>query len=294
VRRIVLALAVIALTSAACAAGAAASRSASSTAVPGSPTAALTEAVASPAGSLAHSPADAPSPDPSLVVSPGPAFDCGRIARDVCERAVAIARAAHEADVSGATTIVVDDDCTSLPKGCAHRQPFDVVVAFIAGHDTTGWYAFEVTGPEPSRPTEAGSLNLGVPDKIMQRLATLTPSVPVDLGPPDPVVDTWPVGPELSCDEAHRCTELTRVGLAGLDARDPGHAPVASTNLHGEGTLVDPQGGRIILNRSGGPFGVLVVVLRDGTTHAIGVGYPGISQTATAIPWEVTLPSGGG
>jgi hypothetical protein len=48
------------------------------------------------------------------------------------------------------------------------------------------------------------------------------------------------------------------------------------------------------VTRTGGPFRVLVVVLADGTTHAIGVGYPGISQTAIAIEWEVPVSSGGG
>jgi hypothetical protein len=213
---------------------------------------------------------------------------------DVCERAVAIARAAHEADVRGATRIVVDDDCASLPKGCGDRQPFDAMVAFITGHDTKGWYAYEVTGPDASNPTAAGSLNLGVPETIAQRLATPAPSVPTDSSPPDPVVDTWPIGPELHCEEANRCAELTSVGLDGLAARDPGHAPVVSTSLHTEGALVDAQGRRVMNMRSGGPFGVLVVVLGDGTTHAIGVGYPGISQTAMAFPWENSIPIGGG
>ncbi len=40
--------------------------------------------------------------------------------------------------------------------------------------------------------------------------------------------------------------------------------------------------------------GRLVVVLADGTTHAIGVDCPGISQTAIAFPWEATIPMGGG
>ena len=249
-------------------------------------------AQAAPAGAPATAtgvPAAPPGVSPSPPALPGPTLDCGRITMDVCERAVAIAQAAHEADVRGATTIVVDDDCASLPKGCGHTEPFDAVVAFIAGHDTTGWYAYEVTGPDASNPTAAGSLNLGVPDTIVQRLATSAPSVPVDTSPPDPVVDTWPIGPEVPCDEANHCAEMTSAGLAGFDARDPGHAPVVSASLHAEGALVDAQGRRILLTRSGGPFGVLVVVLGDGTTHAIGVGYPGISQTPMAFPWEAAL-----
>lgn len=231
-------------------------------------------------------PASPSGASPSPGASSGPTLDCGQIARDVCERAVAVARAAHEADVRDATTIVVDDDCALLPKGCGRAMPFDAIAAFITGHDTTGWYAYEVTGPDVSTPTDAGSLNLGVPDKIAQRLLSPEPSVPLDTSPPDPVVDTWPIGPELTCDEANRCAELTSVGLAGLDARDPGHPPVVSTSLHAEGALVDAQGRRILLTRSGGAPSVLVVVLGDGTTHAIGVGYPGISQTAIAFPWR--------
>jgi hypothetical protein len=256
-----------------------------------------------PAGAPATAPAGAPATDEvratsaagptaptaasaSPLASSGPTLDCGGIAPDVCEQAVAVARAAHEAEVRGATTIVVDDACASLPKGCRDPKPFDAIVAFIAGHDTTGWYAYEVTGPDASTPTEAGSLNLGVPDTIAQRFATPEPSVPTDTSPPDPMVDTWPIGPELPCDEANRCAELTSAGLAGLDARDPGHAPVVATSLHAEGTLVDAQGRHVMNDRSGGPFGVLVIVLADGATRAIGVGYPGISPSAMAFPWK--------
>jgi hypothetical protein len=111
--------------------------------------------------------------------------------------------------------------------------------------------------------------------------------------PADPVVDTWPVGRQLPCDEAHRCSELTIAGLGGLDSRDPGHPPVVSTSLHEEGRLRDAEGKPVSVGRSGGPFGVLVVILRDGSTHAIGVGYTGAGQTVVAFPWESTAPSWG-
>jgi hypothetical protein len=102
----------------------------------------------------------------------------------------------------------------------------------------------------------------------------------------DKVVDSWPIGPELQClFGANNCDELTSVGLAGLDDRDPGHAPVASTSLHELGTLWDRRGHHVIIIWSGGPPDVLVVALTDGTTHAIGVGYQGISQTPDAVPW---------
>lgn len=107
-----------------------------------------------------------------------------------------------------------------------------------------------------------------------------------------PVIDTWPVGERLDCDDARTCDELVAVGLVGLTDRDPGHAPVVSARLHHEGVVVDPSTGhRILMIRSGGCCHVLVVELADGSTRAIGVGYPGISQEAVAIPWEM-VPGG--
>lgn len=106
---------------------------------------------------------------------------------------------------------------------------------------------------------------------------------------PDPVIDTWRVGGLLECPDADRCAELVRVGLQGLDERDPGHAHVVATELHIEGALMDPStGGRILMTRSGGCCQVLLMRLADGSTRAIGVGYPGISDEAVAIPWETT------
>ena len=103
----------------------------------------------------------------------------------------------------------------------------------------------------------------------------------------DPVIDTWPVGPPLDCVEDLRCPELMRVGLAGLRQRDPGHAAVVGARLHREGTLVNPvTGDTILMIRSGGCCKVLVVELADGSTRAIGVGFPGISDKAIAVPWE--------
>ena len=109
--------------------------------------------------------------------------------------------------------------------------------------------------------------------------------------PPDAVIDTWPIGEPYDCPEGASCQELIRAGLAGLAVRDPGHAPVVTTQLHHEGTLPDPKtGSRILMTRSGACCKVLVVGLADGSTHAIGVGYPGISKEAVAIPWEMTPP----
>jgi hypothetical protein len=102
----------------------------------------------------------------------------------------------------------------------------------------------------------------------------------------DPIIDTWPVGPPYQCEDLKRCEEQIAAGLEGLAVRNPGHAPVAAARLHVEGAYVDPaSGNRILVTRSGGCCRVLVVELADGTTRAIGVGYPGISREAVAIPW---------
>ena len=102
----------------------------------------------------------------------------------------------------------------------------------------------------------------------------------------DPIIDTWPVGAPYHCDDVTRCDEQIAAGLEGLAARDPGHAPVVAARLHVEGAYVDPVSGhQILMTRSGGCCRVLVVELTDGTTRAIGVGYPGISREAVAIPW---------
>ena len=103
----------------------------------------------------------------------------------------------------------------------------------------------------------------------------------------DPVLDTWPIGGPVHCADIGRCAELVRVGLEGFDQRDPGHAKVVATELHLEGTLRDPSSGEwVLMTRSGGCCWVLVMHLDDATTRAIGVGYPGVSDEAVAIPWE--------
>lgn len=103
----------------------------------------------------------------------------------------------------------------------------------------------------------------------------------------DPVIDTWPIGEALECADARYCDELVRVGLAGLSQRNPGHARVVASRLHHEGGFIDPSTGHgILTTRSGGCCKVLVVELADGSARAIGVGYPGVSDEAVAIPWE--------
>ena len=107
-------------------------------------------------------------------------------------------------------------------------------------------------------------------------------------GSPDPIIDSWPVGEPSRCSIDARCEELVRVGLAGLDERDPGHAQVVAAELHSEGTFMDPAtGGKVLVTRSGGCCRVLVIRLANGDTKAIGVGYPGVSRDAVAVPWEI-------
>lgn len=106
----------------------------------------------------------------------------------------------------------------------------------------------------------------------------------------DPVIDTWPVGDPLECGDARYCDELIEVGLEGLDERNPRHAPVVAAGIHHEGALVASlTGRRILTTRSGDCCHVLVVELADGSTRAIGVGYPGLGGKAAAIPWETAI-----
>ena len=99
-----------------------------------------------------------------------------------------------------------------------------------------------------------------------------------------PVVDTWPIGDEaVDCSEI-RCDELVAAGLAGLAERDPGHAEVVEAKLHAGGSPTAP------VTFSGVCCWVLVVDLADGSTRAIGVGYPGISDEPAAVPWLGRAP----
>jgi hypothetical protein len=104
---------------------------------------------------------------------------------------------------------------------------------------------------------------------------------------PDPIIDSWPVGGRYECSTDRRCDELIRVGLAGIDKRDPDHAAVTAVELHSEGTFVDPVTGNKLLMSRSGSLCVLVVRLDDGGMSAIGVGYPGVSQEPMAFPWEM-------
>jgi hypothetical protein len=154
----------------------------------------------------------APSPDGSPSAAPGtiPTVDCGRIGAAPCERAIALARAGNEAEVRGATVIVVDDACAPLPVICDRLYPFDAIVVFVtAGADRTGWYSFEVTGLADSTPTTAKPLSYAIPQHIVQRVAAaLLPapsSAPIPSAFASGLFDWIPV-------------DASQLGGAGLDA----------------------------------------------------------------------------
>jgi hypothetical protein len=98
-----------------------------------------------------------------------------------------------------------------------------------------------------------------------------------------PVVDGWPIGSEFACASDLRCNALMPVATAGFDRRDPGHPQIVRASLHREGSIVDSQGNHMLMTRSGSCCSVAVFELADGSIRAIGVGYPGVSQTPVAV-----------
>jgi hypothetical protein len=111
----------------------------------------------------------APELPAMIEIAPGVMADCGRIGRVACEAAIALARAGNEADIVGTTLVVVDDVCA--PDVLCDRQfPFDVIVIFVtAGGDTTGWYAFHVTGAG-DLPTRAERWEDEIPAHVVDRI----------------------------------------------------------------------------------------------------------------------------
>jgi len=101
-----------------------------------------------------------------------------------------------------------------------------------------------------------------------------------------PVVDGWPVGDALDCTTARdRCPELLVEATAGLDRREPGHAPIVHATLHVEGVVLDENGNQILWTRSGSCCNVALFELEDGSVHTMGVGYPGIARDPVAIDY---------
>lgn len=138
---------------------------------------------ARPSASVIPSPSVAPSvataSDPAPSVEPGVLVDCGRISPEACATAIDLVRAGHQADVVGATRIVMDDTCpTRRPSAgimittiCDRLYPFDTIVVFVtAGGDTTGWYAFSVTGLEDNTPTTVKPWVGEIPTHVQEML----------------------------------------------------------------------------------------------------------------------------
>jgi hypothetical protein len=100
-----------------------------------------------------------------------------------------------------------------------------------------------------------------------------------------PVVDGWPIGDEKACaPDDGRCMALMPVAIDGFDAQNPGHPPIVRATLHVEGPLFDANGNHLLVTRSGSCCSVVLVELADGSIRAVGVGYPGVSQTPMAFP----------
>lgn len=104
-------------------------------------------------------------------------------------------------------------------------------------------------------------------------------------GPPDPIVDGWPIGAKTVCLREFRCDELLNEAIAGLARRDPGHADIVAFALHDEGSLRDADGNTILITRSGQCCRVVRFELADGSVRAIGVGFPGVSDIPRAVDY---------
>jgi hypothetical protein len=98
----------------------------------------------------------------------------------------------------------------------------------------------------------------------------------------DPVIDTWPVGGPVACEE--RCLPAIEAATVGFDEREPEHPEIAGVTLHALGREVDAAGRIKILMHSGSLW-VAVFELVDGTVRAIGVGYPGTSREPVAFAY---------
>ncbi len=99
----------------------------------------------------------------------------------------------------------------------------------------------------------------------------------------DPVVDGWPIGPEVACTADVRCPELIAIATAALDLRDRGHPAVVRAALHADGKTFDADGNRLLYTSSGRSYGVVRFDLADGSVRAIGLGAAGPDPTIRAF-----------
>ena len=154
-----------------------------------------------------------------------------------------------------------------------------VVASILVGGD-------EINIIEPGHNYGWGVATMGVQNGITKRSeqgmddpVVANGSLPVG----DPVVDSWPVGPDLDCAADGRCPALLATARIGFDLRNPGHPAVVRVVLHQEGTTVNAKGEHILVTRSGACCVVARFELADGSVAAIGVGYPGVSKIPIAI-----------
>lgn len=86
-------------------------------------------------------------------------------------------------------------------------------------------------------------------------------------GPGD--IDGWRVGRPADCGAEMRCDLFVEAGVRGFERLEPEHAPIVDARLYEQ---VAPSA------RSGGPIFVVVIRVRDGSVHAVGVGNLGIER----------------
>lgn len=88
---------------------------------------------------------------------------------------------------------------------------------------------------------------------------------------PNTVVSGWSVGEAIDC-SSEFCLEVRRVAEAGVEERYPGHLPVVSLTIHGEGEYRQPDGSMQMGHVAGGCCMVALFRLVDGSMLAFGVG----------------------
>jgi hypothetical protein len=114
-------------------------------------------------------PAGVESPS-TMEIAPGVMADCAAIEPAACAKAIALARVGNEGDLVGTSLVVVDDPCPPATE-CDPHLPFDAIVVFVtAGGDTTGWYAYRVTGTEAPVPSKSERWQDEIPRHIVDRI----------------------------------------------------------------------------------------------------------------------------
>ena len=89
--------------------------------------------------------------------------------------------------------------------------------------------------------------------------------------PENTIVNGWSVGEVRECTGEY-CHLMLRAAEDGLEARYPGHPPVARLTIHQEGIYRRPDGRVEVGHEGGGCCAVVVFWFADGTELAFGVG----------------------